>query len=81
MQILLRGGTLIDARGGEPLVNAGLLIEQGVILKIGAATDFAETPECPVVDCTGKTITSSDYPLPHPPSHRTKTQQPSQNKG
>ena len=56
MQILLRGGTLIDARGGEPLVNAGLLIEQGVILKIGAATDFAETPECPVVDCTGKTI-------------------------
>lgn len=56
MQMLLRGGTLIDARGGEPLVNAGLLIEQGVILKIGTATDFAETPECPVVDCTGKTI-------------------------
>jgi len=56
MQMLLTGGTLIDGRGGSPIANAGLLVDHGVILRSGAATDFAETPDCLVVDCTGKII-------------------------
>ena len=56
MRLLLTGATLIDGRGGDPLPAAGLLVEDGLIRRIGRAADFSLEPDLPVRDCTGKTI-------------------------
>ena len=56
MRMLLKGATLIDGKGGSPIVNAGLLLEDDVIRRVGVAGDFSADPDLPVIDCTGKTI-------------------------
>ena len=56
MRVFLKGALLIDGRGGEPLADAGLLIENDQIVRVGAAADFPNEDGLETVDCAGKTI-------------------------
>jgi N-acyl-D-amino-acid deacylase len=50
--LIIRGGTIIDGRGGEPFV-ADVAIKDGKIASIGAATESAAEE----IDATGKLVT------------------------
>jgi imidazolonepropionase-like amidohydrolase len=60
-RLLLRGGTLIDGRGGAPRTDAAVLIDEGRIRAVGARADVEngldlDGPGLRVADVTGKTI-------------------------
>jgi imidazolonepropionase-like amidohydrolase len=54
--IALVGGTLIDGRGGEPLVDAVILIKGEHITKVGPAGDFKIPDNTQILDISGSTI-------------------------
>ena len=56
MRKLFRGMTLIDGNGGTPLENAGMLLEDEKIIRIGKATDFSPDEGTQIMDCRGKTV-------------------------
>ena len=61
MALLLRGGTLIDGRGGAPRTDAALLIDEGRIRAVGSRAEVEsgldlEAPGFRIFDVTGKTI-------------------------
>ena len=51
---LIRGGTLIDGTGSDPIVNADVLIEGSVIKAIGKDLDIPS--EALIIDATGMTV-------------------------
>jgi imidazolonepropionase-like amidohydrolase len=55
-RIALVGGMLIDGRGGDPLMNAVLLINGKRIEKVGAAGDFKIPANTRILDVSGSTI-------------------------
>jgi imidazolonepropionase-like amidohydrolase len=54
--IALVGGTLIDGRGGDPIVNAVLLISGERIEKVGPAGDIEIPRNTRILDVSGATI-------------------------
>ena len=54
--LVLRSFTLIDGNGGAPLANAALVIDEGRIEWVGAASDLRAPQGAPVQDLTGKFI-------------------------
>lgn len=54
--MLLRGGTLIDGNGGDPLRDAALLIEGERIVEVGHAAEVTAPPDALIVDVAGKTV-------------------------
>ncbi|MFZ3048437.1 MAG: hypothetical protein WA151_21190, partial [Desulfatirhabdiaceae bacterium] len=56
MRKLFFGMTLIDGNGAAPLNNAGMLIEDEKIIRIGQANDFSPEDGTQRMDCRGKTI-------------------------
>ena len=56
--LLVRGGTLIDGTGGAPIVNARILITNGVIARVwsGDAAVPALPSDTQVVEASGKFI-------------------------
>ncbi len=52
---LIRGGMLIDGTGAEPIDNGAILIENGRILEVGAASDIRSTG-AEVIEAGGRTI-------------------------
>jgi imidazolonepropionase-like amidohydrolase len=56
MRKLFRGMTLINGNGGTPLENAGMLLEDEKIIRVGKATDFAPEEGTQITDCRGKTV-------------------------
>ena len=50
------GFTLIDGTGREPLENAGLLIEDRNIIKVGKIDEFNIEEKTVIVDLSGKTV-------------------------
>lgn len=55
-RIALVGGTLIDGRGGEPVQDAFVLIQDGQIEKVGAAGDIRIPDNTRLIDVSGSTI-------------------------
>jgi len=55
--ILFRNGTLIDGNGGDPILDAAVLIEKNVIVQVGSSADVT-VPEgdITVIDAQGGTI-------------------------
>ena len=53
---ILKGFQLIDGRGGSPLEDALLVIEQDIIRDVGEASDFPIPAGAEVIDLTGKTV-------------------------
>ncbi|MDQ0221119.1 amidohydrolase family protein [Peribacillus cavernae] len=57
MTIVLKGGTLIDGRGGSPIYNAAVLLDGNRIEAVGKVGDFESSYEdVTTIDITGKTI-------------------------
>lgn len=58
MKTLLRGGTLIDGTGADPIPNGAVQFEDGVITAVGRAADFGESSldGTEVIDISDKTI-------------------------
>jgi imidazolonepropionase-like amidohydrolase len=57
MKIILKGGTLIDGRGGLPISNTDVLLEGKRIEAVGKAGDFDSfSQDAVLIDITGKTI-------------------------
>jgi len=56
MRTVYSGATLIDGRGGEPVKNACLVVENGAIQDVGQVGAVAVGPKDQVVDCGGKFI-------------------------
>jgi imidazolonepropionase-like amidohydrolase len=54
--LVLSGGTLIDATGGEPLPNAAVAISEGRIAAVGLAGELAYSADTPVRDISGATL-------------------------
>ena len=59
MRIVVENGTLIDGTGADPLERAGLVIDDGRIVAVGAldSIDRSSDGRTRVVDATGRTIT------------------------
>jgi imidazolonepropionase-like amidohydrolase len=55
-RIALVGGTLIDGRGGVPVQDAVVLIQDGQIEKVGAAGDIRIPDNTQIIDVSGSTI-------------------------
>jgi imidazolonepropionase-like amidohydrolase len=55
-QTLIQNGTLIDGKGGKPLANAAILIENNVIKFVGPASSIQTPPNAIVIDAQGGTI-------------------------
>jgi imidazolonepropionase-like amidohydrolase len=49
----IRNGTLIDGNGGQPVVNAGVLIEDNRIRAVGAASGISVPAEATEIDAKG----------------------------
>lgn len=56
MRKLFCGMTLIDGNGGTPLENAGMLLEDKKIMRIGQVQEFSLAEGTEIIDCQGKTI-------------------------
>jgi len=56
MRMLLKGATLINGKGGSPIANSGILLEDDIIQRVGKAADFSDDPDLYTIDYTGKTI-------------------------
>lgn len=56
MQTLLRGGTLIDGTGAQPLPVASILIKDERVVAIEPRDDIATPPGTRVIECAGKTL-------------------------
>jgi enamidase len=54
--LVLSGGTLIDATGAEPLPNAAVAIRDGRIAAVGLAGELAYSADTPVRDISGATL-------------------------
>lgn len=54
--LVLTGGTLIDATGGPPLPHAAVAVKDGLIAWVGPAAELSFSPETPVYDLTGGSI-------------------------
>lgn len=54
MRKLFWGMTLIDGKGGKPLENAGILLEDEKIIHIGRAGDFSPEEGVQIMDCREK---------------------------
>ena len=54
MRIFLRGATLIDGTGAEPVPSSGVLVEEDRIVAVGRLSDFGEVEHAQVVDLTGR---------------------------
>lgn len=48
--------SLIDGKGGAPIKDAGLLVEDKIIVKMGKAEEFQIEQDVKVVDLNGKTV-------------------------
>ncbi len=55
-RMAIRGGTLIDGRGGPPVEKAAVLVEGERVAWAGPATDMPVAPDATVIDATNKTI-------------------------
>lgn len=53
---LIKGGLLIDGKGGEPIVTGAVLIEGPRIVGIGKAEAFQGCKGAKVLDCGGQTL-------------------------
>src|SRR5437867_3136282 len=53
MRFDLRVGTLIDGRGGPPLPNAVIRVEQGRIAAVEPARTLESAPDVPTLDFSG----------------------------
>jgi len=58
MRLILKGGTLIDGTGAEPVRDAAVVVENSRIQFVGRAEDMdlPKYDEATIVDTTGKTI-------------------------
>src|SRR6266487_5276839 len=54
MALVLRGGTLIDGSGGEPVSDAVVVIEEERISRVGQRAQFPAPSE--VLECDGLTL-------------------------
>jgi len=54
--IAIKCGLLIDGNGGEPITDAVLLVEDGEIIGVGAASEVTVPPGADALDATGKTV-------------------------
>jgi len=54
--LVIKGGTLIDGTGAEPLENATVVVEGSKITGVGRAEDVEIPEKARVVDATGKTV-------------------------
>ena len=54
--LVLRGGTLIDGSGGQPLPNAAVAIRAGRVVAVGPAAMLSFSPETPVRELAGTTF-------------------------
>ncbi len=52
--IVVRAGTLIDGRSGQPAKNVRILIEGSTVMEIGA--DIPEPPDAVIIDLSDKTV-------------------------
>jgi imidazolonepropionase-like amidohydrolase len=55
--LAIRGGTLLDGNGGEPVANAVVLIRGNRIWAVGAADEVQIPAGATIIDATGKWIT------------------------
>jgi imidazolonepropionase-like amidohydrolase len=53
---VIKGGTLIDATGAEPVENAVVVIEGSKITAVGRAEEIEIPEKAKVIDATGKTV-------------------------
>lgn len=53
---IVRNGTLIDGNGGDPVVNAAVLIDDGVIAAVGPAAAISVDGDVEEIDARGGTI-------------------------
>jgi imidazolonepropionase-like amidohydrolase len=56
MTIVLKGGTLIDGTGRDPVPDTTVVIEGGRIAAVGSETEVDWSPGAPVIDVAGRTI-------------------------
>ncbi len=55
-QVVIRGGTLIDGRGREPLEDSTTVVEGKQIKQVGTGRDVETSNNVTVIDATGKTV-------------------------
>lgn len=54
--IAIRGATLIDGSGADPIPNAGVLIEDGRITQVGADREIDVPADAVVIDAEGRSL-------------------------
>lgn len=52
--LAIKGGTLIDGKGSEPLADSTVVIDGGKIAQVGASTKVTVPKDATVIDATGK---------------------------
>lgn len=55
-RLILRGGTLIDGRGGPPVPNAGVVVDGDRIVAVGPVGTLPQPDGAQVIDVGGRTI-------------------------
>jgi imidazolonepropionase-like amidohydrolase len=56
MELVLKGGRLIDGTGREPVANAGLVVVDGTIRQVGPSDALSYGRDAQVVDVEGRTL-------------------------
>lgn len=54
--VVIKNGLLIDGRGGEPVADSTVIVEDGRIAAVGPEDDLEWPAEAEIVDAAGKTI-------------------------
>ncbi|MGY8685109.1 amidohydrolase family protein [Bradyrhizobium sp. UFLA05-153] len=54
MHLVLSGATLIDGRGGKPVSNAQIVVEDDRIIAVGSAVELTKQADARFIDLTGK---------------------------
>jgi imidazolonepropionase-like amidohydrolase len=56
MTLVIKAGKLIDGQGGDPLMDALVVVQDGRIVQVGKAEAIAPLAGATVIDATGKTV-------------------------
>jgi hypothetical protein len=54
--LVIKGGTVIDGRGGNPIPNATIVVEDQRIKEVGPVKSISEPKDATIVDATGKFV-------------------------